>query len=489
MKKKILIILGIILVLLIVAYGIIFFVDYHNVSNGRLPAFSKDFAKENDTEYYHGLGYSVKVKYYKNTNNIETIEMYAFGKTVAGTIFCYDEENTNANTGIITIKDGKIQNENLLDTFLKNTENKEHSTLQINNTTNGNTETITLEYVLGKENIKNDTSSENTTIIATVPDKDWTYEDYQNYYGYYKLIKDNKEEKYDSFRWGIKRQTTGNIVQVVFYSNTFDLAEIPVICEYNLDTSLYEKTYDLTFLGRKDMGVDIIAKINEFDNIDYGLYTIGGDVEITLEQDMVYSLENALNDKIISVQSILDQAILDEKYGICESAFYHDGGSIEYMYRDYTILKFNSLDGNRDLIIGPFYSIINNENLRNEIYKNEDEKKIQDIYSKVSLSIKENTLNKTGATIIISDISEQKHTYEEWFRIDKKENDYWEELKPIDDNYGFKDIGLLVGENNQLEINTDWSKIYGELEKGQYRLVKDLYDNSRIYLTVEFAIE
>ncbi len=39
--------------------------------------------------------------------------------------------------------------------------------------------------------------------------------------------------------------------------------------------------------------------------------------------------------------------------------------TIEYRYKDYTILKFNNLDGNKDLIIGMPDSIINNEILKN----------------------------------------------------------------------------------------------------------------------------
>ena len=360
MKKKVLIIIGIVIVLLVVIYGVIFFVDYNNVSNGKLPI----FAIKSDIENYHGLGYAVNVKYYKNTNNIETIDMSAFGKTIAGAIFNYNEVNND----IIIIEDGKIQNENLLDTFLKNAGNIEPSTLQINNISNESTETITLEYVPGE----NDTLLDDTTANYVLPDKDWTYEYYQKYCGYYKMTKNDKEEKFDTWHWQVKRVTNENIVKVIFDGEMFDLIDIPVIFEYNLDSSLYKKTYDLTYHGRKDMGIKQIAKTNQFDNINYGLYTLAGDVTVTIEQDMVYSLEDALNQKIISVQSILDQAKLDAKYGICEIAFYSDGGSIEYRYKDYTLLKFNSLNDNKDLIIGMPGSIINNELLKNESYKNTD---------------------------------------------------------------------------------------------------------------------
>ena len=183
MKKKIFFIMGILVILFIVIYGIIFFVDYNNVSNGKIPVFAKKYDEEN----YNGLGYNVKVKYYKDTNNIETINMFAFGKTIAGAIIDYNEVSNNTNNSII-IENGKIQNENLLDGFIESTNDKEYAILQINNISNGNEETITLEYVPGENDIKNDISSENSTVNVVVPDKDWTYEDYQKYYGYYKMM-------------------------------------------------------------------------------------------------------------------------------------------------------------------------------------------------------------------------------------------------------------------------------------------------------------
>lgn len=447
MKKKVLIVLGLIMIVSLILYGIKFYIENNNISNKK----------------FYNIG---------------------------------AEEGADINSNTIIIKDEKIKNENLLDEFIEKANNKQAKTLQIDITLNGNTENVKLEYVPGeKDTNQNDNSSTTSTEIIDGPIKEFTYEDYQKYYGYFKMTKNEKEEKFDVYHWGIKRQTTENTVQVIFYSHTLDLAEIPVIFEYNLDKSLYEKKYDLTYHGRKDMGIKQIAKTNKYDNIDYGLYTIAGDVTVTIEQDMVYSLENALNEGIISVQSILEQVKLDEKYGICEMAYFQDGGSIEYRYKDYTILKLNSLDGNKDLIIGyPYYYnsrnyIINNEQIQNESYKDVEEKEIQEKYSKISLSIKKDTLTKTGVTIIISDISEQENTYGEWFRIDKKTNGFWKELKFIDNNYVFKDIGFKIGENHQLEMNIDWSKIYGELEKSDYRLVKKIYDKQPIYFSVEFTIK
>ena len=245
MKKKVLIILGIIIVLLLIICGLVFYIDYKNVSNNKL-----------------------------STSNVE-----------------YSEDITK-NNDIIIIKDGKIQNENLIDTFIETASNKQATNLEIDVTSNENTDVIKLEYVPAeKDENQNDNSSSNSTVIINGPNQEFTYEDYQKYYGYYKMTKNEKEEKFDALHWNIKRLTDGNTVQVIFNSNTIDLAEIPVICEYNLDSSLYEKAYDLTYLGRKDNGIKQIAKTNQFDNIDYGLYTLAGDLTVTIEQDMVYSLE------------------------------------------------------------------------------------------------------------------------------------------------------------------------------------------------------
>ena len=56
-------------------------------------------------------------------------------------------------------------------------------------------------------------------------------------------------------------------------------------------------------------------------------------------------------------------------------------------------------------------------------------------------------------------------------------------------NYAFNDIAYLIGEDGMLEEKIDWSELYGELENGEYRLVKELYINGYNYFSVEFTIE
>ena len=91
--------------------------------------------------------------------------------------------------------------------------------------------------------------------------------------------------------------------------------------------------------------------------------------------------------------------------------------------------------------------------------------------------------------IIIEDLNEEKLVFGEEFYIERKEKDKWFILDPITDDYGFNEMGYLVGEDNKLEMKQDWSRLYGKLDKGNYRLVKNIYrDNQFLYISVEFDI-
>ena len=105
----------------------------------------------------------------------------------------------------------------------------------------------------------------------------------------------------------------------------------------------------------------------------------------------------------------------------------------------------------------------------------------------VTMNIKENTLTKSGATIIITDNNKVKYTYEEYYKLEKRIDHIWYELKPSGDVL-FNEMGYLVDDNNELEMNIDWSKTYGNLTSGKYRIVKRIYDGEYKYFSVEFDL-
>lgn len=104
----------------------------------------------------------------------------------------------------------------------------------------------------------------------------------------------------------------------------------------------------------------------------------------------------------------------------------------------------------------------------------------------ISMIIKDGTLTRTSATIIITDTSGKKNEYGEWFRIDKKVNGNWKKLDMKVDDYWIKLVAHKVDSNNKLEMNLSWKSIYGDLENGEYRLVKEVNNE---YFSVEFTID
>ena len=118
-------------------------------------------------------------------------------------------------------------------------------------------------------------------------------------------------------------------------------------------------------------------------------------------------------------------------------------------------------------------------------------KEEMDILKDVTITIKKDTLNNTGATILIEDYSNQANEYGIEYRIDKKINDTWVELSPIPEEITWTTRKYFVDENKKLEFNYNWENLYGKLEKGDYRLVKYVHSigsDKMYYIFVEFSI-
>ena len=260
-------------------------------------------------------------------------------------------EEIKSNNAIVIINNNKIQNENLIDEFIEkaidtNTEIQELNIKQDN--TN-----IKVTYTPGE--FAKAMASKNNKEGITVPASDGSLDSNKKIYGYYTLFIDGKiKGEYPLGSHTIQRTTSENIVTLYFNAPLIDYSTIPEICIYSLEDSNYTKKFDLSYNQRKDLGIKTMYEAN-----GYSVKTFGGDVDIVINGDMTYFLEKALSEKVITVDDILEQAKIDLKYGICQSAYYSDGGSTEYMYNQYTILKLNTLENEKDLIIGMGGQIIN----------------------------------------------------------------------------------------------------------------------------------
>lgn len=113
----------------------------------------------------------------------------------------------------------------------------------------------------------------------------------------------------------------------------------------------------------------------------------------------------------------------------------------------------------------------------------------------VTMNGKDGTISSSGITLVFKNDSDKQCTYGEFFILEEKINKSWYEVPvTINGNYGFNDIGyeLFPGDNRELVVDWDW--LYGNLDGGEYRIIKDILDFrgtgdfDKYYLTVEFTI-
>lgn len=85
---------------------------------------------------------------------------------------------------------------------------------------------------------------------------------------------------------------------------------------------------------------------------EYMVYSYGLDkVYINLGTGLI-PLSMALRDNLITMEDIIEKCDRDVEKGIIPDILYKDGGSRIYKYDGYTIIKYNTLEGNKDIYIG-----------------------------------------------------------------------------------------------------------------------------------------
>lgn len=97
---------------------------------------------------------------------------------------------------------------------------------------------------------------------------------------------------------------------------------------------------------------------NDNTKYDYNVYIYNGTVEIVIDNKK-YELERALKENKITMDEIIVKANQDIK----EPLMYNDGGSVEYHYENYTIIKVHKINGNRDVYIGGKNLTLNDLNI------------------------------------------------------------------------------------------------------------------------------
>ncbi len=116
----------------------------------------------------------------------------------------------------------------------------------------------------------------------------------------------------------------------------------------NLDFEL-----SITPSGKKER-TEILRVNEKYENgsTSYSLYYYGlSDVSITIDGQTL-PLAQALQEGKLTPQDIRRKGWQDLENKEIRGGAYRDGGSVDYLYGDFTIIKFNTLDGLRDFYIG-----------------------------------------------------------------------------------------------------------------------------------------
>lgn len=105
----------------------------------------------------------------------------------------------------------------------------------------------------------------------------------------------------------------------------------------------------------------------------------------------------------------------------------------------------------------------------------------------ITLEVKEDTITKTGATFIITNKNDYRWSYSEKYVIQVKKLGVWINQPMVGRNI----VSLVVPmvPNGTYQIKANWSKLYGELEKGHYRYGIAMDTRRNEYVFAEFTIE
>lgn len=91
--------------------------------------------------------------------------------------------------------------------------------------------------------------------------------------------------------------------------------------------------------------------------------------------------------------------------------------------------------------------------------------------TKVTLSIKKNSLTKTGVTLVLKNTTEKDIEYGNPYEIEILKDNKWHKIN-IQIDFNLQAYVLKPNESKELIIN--WKETYGKLQSGKYRIIKSI---------------
>jgi hypothetical protein len=125
-----------------------------------------------------------------------------------------------------------------------------------------------------------------------------------------------------------------------------------------------------------------------------------------------------------------------------------------------------------------------------------DESKYMISDNLVSMKVKEGSLTKLKAILILENNTDDDYSYGNPYSIEKEEDGIWYELKPIKE-LSFTLPAYILKAKESIEIEINWESTYGKLTPGKYRIVKGVFCEKDIpiekediaYISAEFTIK
>lgn len=194
---------------------------------------------------------------------------------------------------------------------------------------------------------------------------------------------------------------------------------------YPIENEIPKKDFELIFNKYDDSQIRTIILEDETEKFDYNIYSYGGDVKVKID-NKEYNLRDALLNDKITMDKIIEKANKDSQEEKVRSDMFSDGGTMIYKYDTYTIIKFNTLDNNKDIYIG-------NTSMDYDVYK-----------SRKALEEPEDAIHFSSSSFYINNIEEFDNLD---LKYDEKQDIYY-----FDKFLNKDDYENLV---KQLEIVTD----------------------------------
>ncbi len=288
------------------------------------------------------LGYEIikERKIYNEPADDEEVIIEPIYKDLESLPLDYDFAQMVEDDCYIVTNSGVVYNLKNLNNFIKNVENNVRDQVRIiQYTIEGQPIIKDLEYTQDKFILKNDYrrdgfSANEDRIIETT--------------------------EYDASLYELqKSEDTSTINKNVTLRNIYlkekDTENSIYICQLAEIKETSEEEFKIEF-ERNDTGKVKILDASETDKYDYNIYTYKGEVNIIINEEKMSLRDALLNDKI-TVDRILEKAEKDFNERTIWRGVYSDGGSKNYIYDDYSILKCNRImstpdERDRDLYIG-----------------------------------------------------------------------------------------------------------------------------------------